>query len=230
MMGRMTLTDSRTLPASPRADRHRAGVWRDPRLLVGIVLVAASGLAGALLLTGDETVDVWAVRADLAEGQRVDRAALATREVRFADQADADRYVSADQPLPQDATLAREVGAGELLPRAALVTGKPAELLEVPLTVPAESVPSTVRPGSVVDVWVAPGPERGLSDGDGEGGLEATLVLEDVRVVSASRGATALGPATARQVIVGVEAADEGALPEALARLANGSVVLVRQP
>ena len=227
MMGRMTLTDSRTLPASPRADRHRAGVWRDPRLLVGIVLVAASGLAGALLLTGDETVDVWAVRADLTAGQRVDRAALETREVRFADQADADRYVSADQPLPQDATLGRDVGSGELLPRSALVTGDPAELLEVPLTVPGESVPSTVRPGSVVDVWVAPGPERGLS---GVKAPEAAEVLEDVQVVSVSRGATALGPATARQVIVGVEAADEGALPEALARLANGSVVLVRLP
>jgi hypothetical protein len=227
MMGRMTLTDSRTLPASPRAERHRAGVWRDPRLLVGIVLVAASGLAGALLLTGDETVDVWAVRADLTAGQPVERAVLEPREVRFADQADADRYVSADQPLPRDVTLGRDVGAGELLPRSSLVTGEPAELLEVPLTVPGESVPTTIRPGSVVDVWAAPGPERALSD---EGGSEASLVLEDVLVVSVSRGATALGPATARQVIVGVESADEGALPEALARLANGSVVLVRQP
>ena len=226
-MGRMTVTDSRTLPASPRATRHRGGVWRDPRLLVGVVVVAASGLAGAMLLTGEETVDVWAARADLSAGQRVGLDALERREVRFADQADADRYVSADHQLTAGATLARDVGAGELLPRGALLVGERPAVLEVPLTVPGESVPATVRPGSLVDVWVAPGPEGAL---DGEATTRAALVLEAVPVVSLSRGGTALGPAAARQVIVGVEPSQEAGLPEALARLSSGDVVLVRRP
>jgi hypothetical protein len=226
-MGGMTLTDSRALPASPRATRHRASVWRDPRLLVGVVVVAASGLAGALLLTGEETVEVWAVRDDLSAGRQVGLDALERREVRFADQAAADRYVSADHRLPADATLVRDVGAGELLPRRALVVGERPDVLEVPLTVPGESVPATVRPGSVVDVWVAPGPEGALGD---EAAGRAALVLEEVRVVSLSRGATALGPAAARQVIVGVGPSQEAGLPEALARLSSGDVVLVRRP
>jgi hypothetical protein len=226
-MGRMTVTDSRALPASPRATRHRGSVWRDPRLLVGVVVVAASGLAGALLLTGEETVDVWAVRDGLSAGQRVGPEGLERREVRFAAQADADRYVSADQVLPADATVTRDVGAGELLPRGALADGAPPAVLEVPLTVPGEAVPATVRPGSLVDVWVAPGPEGALDD---EAAGRATLVLEGVRVVGLSRGGTALGPAAARQVIVGVEPAQEAGLPEALARLSSGHVVLVRRP
>ena len=226
-MGRMTVTDNRTLPASPRATRHRGDVWRDPRLLVGVVVVAASGLAGAMLLTGEETVDVWAARDDLSAGQRVGLDALERREVRFAEQADADRYVSADQPLPTGTTLARDVGEGELLPRGALVVGERPAVLEVPLTVPGESVPVTVRPGSLVDVWVAPGPEGAL---DGEATTRAALVLEAVPVVSLSRGGTALGPAAARQVIVGVEPSQEAGLPEALARLSSGDVVLVRRP
>lgn len=222
----MSLTDSRTLPASPRATRHGGSVWRDPRLLVGVVVVAGAGLAGALLLTGEETVDVWAVREDVASGEPLDLGALERREVRFADQSDADHYLSADAPLPTDVTFTRDVGAGELLPRAALVVGERPDVVEVPLTVPAESVPAQVGPGSVVDVWVAPGPEGQAGDAD----PEATLVLEEVRVVGVSRGGTALGPSAARQVVVGVEPDQEAALPEALARLASGSVVLVRQP
>ncbi len=69
MMGCVSVTESRTgrtapgvLPSSPRATRHRGGAWRDPRLLVGIVLIAASGLTGAVVLGGEETVDVWAAR------------------------------------------------------------------------------------------------------------------------------------------------------------------------
>lgn len=226
-MSRMSLTDTRTLPASPRATRHHGSVWRDPRLLVGIVLVAASGLAGALVLTGEETVDVWAARGDVTAGEPLGLDALERREVRFSDQADADRYLSADQPLPADVTVGRDVGAGELLPRSALVVGERPDVLEVPLTVPGESVPATVGPGSVVDVWVAPGTDRPLADAAEP---EATLVLEGVRVVGVSRGGTALGPAASRQVIVGVAAAQEAALPEALALLAHGNVVLVRQP
>lgn len=216
------------LPASPRATRHRGRVWRDPRLLVGVVLVAASGLAGALVLTGDETVEVWAVRDGLTAGEPVRPDALVRREVRFADQADADRYLAADQPFPPDATLARDVGTGELLPRSALAEGPAPRLVEVPLRVASEAVPATVRTGSVVDVWVTPGPESALA-GDGDP-PEARVALSDVRVLAVSRGGTALGPAAERQVIVGVDAAQQRDLAAALADMAAGSVVLVRQP
>jgi hypothetical protein len=72
-----------------------------------------------------------------------------------------------------------------------------------------------------VDVWVTP-------DGDG-GATRAVLVLEGVRVVSAPRSGSALGPSTTRQVVVGVPADEQGVLASALARLATGSAVLVKR-
>lgn len=229
MMVPVSLTETRAteLPASPRATRHRASAWRDPRLLVGVVLVAGSGLLGATLLAGDATVAVWATRDALAEGEPVRADALVRREVRFSDQSDADRYLAAADTLPGGATLSRDVGAGELLPRAAIAQDQEAPVVELPLRVAAEAVPATVRTGSVVDVWVTPSPDRAATiDGD----AAARLVLSDVRVLAVSRGGGALGAAAERQVIVGLDQALEPDLAGALAEMAAGDVVLVRKP
>lgn len=234
MMWAVTLsTDTRVrdeVPGSPPASRHRAGIWKDPRLVIGIALVAVCALAGATLLGGaGATVGVWAARVPLNQGQHVGADDLVRREVRFADQADADRYVSADAPVPQGSVLVREVGPGELLPRAALGTGAGPSAVEVPLSIPAEGVPGTVRPGSVVDVWVNPDPNlapvRSATDP-----ADSSLVFEGVTVLAVSRSGGALGPSTTRQVIVGVAAEQEETLPAALAEIARGSVVLVRRP
>jgi Flp pilus assembly protein CpaB len=229
MMGPVSLTDRRAteLPASPRATRHRVSAWRDPRLLVGVVLVAGSGLLGATLLSDDATVAVWATRDAVAAGEPVRADALVRREVRFADQADADRYVSAGDPLPTGATLSRDVGLGELLPRAAIAPDPEAPAVEVPLRVAVEALPATVRTGSVVDVWVTPSPDRATATGPEPA---AKLVLRDVRVLAVSRGGGALGAAAERQVIVGLDETEEVDLPGTLADMARGDVVLVRRP
>ncbi len=157
---------------------------------------------------------------------RVD--AVVRREVRFADQADADRYVSAARPLPGGAVFVRDVGPGELVPRAAISTEPSAPVLEVPLRVADEAVPASVRTGSRVDVWVTPGPDAALS-GNADAGT-AVVVLEDVSVLAVSRDGSALGPAAERQVIVGLEQSREAELADALGEMATGSVVLVRRP
>ena len=217
------------MPGSPPATRHRVSFWKDPRLVVGVALVAVSALFGATLLGGaDATVGVWAAREPLARGQDVGPADLVRREVRFADQADADRYVSAGSAFPDGAVLLRDVGPGELLPRAALGTGSGAGQVEVPLSVPAESVPATVRPGSVVDVWVTADPSLAPAGKDDQAG--SSLVFGQVTVLSVSRSGGALGPSATRQVIVGVEPGQEDTIPAALATIARGSVVLVRRP
>lgn len=218
------------VPGSPPATRHRAALWKDPRLVVGVALVALSALFGATVLGGaDATVGVWATRAPLARGQDVGPGDLVRREVRFADQVDADRYLSADSTLPDGAVLARDVGPGELLPRAALGAGSGASSVEVPLSVPAEAVPATVRRGSVVDVWVTPDPDLAPAGSPEGSGTESALVFGQVTVLAVSRSGGALGPSATRQVIVGVEPGQERTLPTALARLARGSVVLVRR-
>ena len=102
-----------TAPASPAAVRAGHPRWRDPRLVVGIAVVAVCTLLGARLVGGaDDTVGVWSARAALSAGEPVVAADLVRREVRFADQDAADAYLSADSPLPSGARLARAVGAG----------------------------------------------------------------------------------------------------------------------
>ncbi len=219
-----------TPPGSPAALRAHRSRWRDPRLVVGIVLVAGCALLGARLLGGaDDTVGVWAARGSLNAGQAVGASDLVRREVRFGDQGAADAYLSADAPLPDGATLSRAVGAGELVPRTALGDAGTGSLTEVPLSVDSEAVPSTVRVGSVVDVYVTP--DAAATDADGPGGPAArsTLVFDDVAVLSVPRTSTSLGPTATRQVIVGVDRDQQARLPTALAALAGGTVLLTAQ-
>jgi hypothetical protein len=189
---------------------------------VGVAIVAVCVLLGArLLAAADDTVAVWSLREDVPAGTTITASQLERVDLRFGSADVAARYLSAGQPLPEGMVLTREVAAGELLPRAALGAGAATAVVEVPVAVPSEAVPASVRAGEVVDVWVTP---------DGDGGVtRAVLVLEGVRVVSAPRSGSALGPSTTRQVVVGVPADEQGVLASALARLATGSAVLVKR-
>jgi len=229
MPPRGSSTGSRHAPdqetaASPAATRASRSRWRDPRLVVGVAVVAVCGLLGARFLGGaDDTVAVWAAAGPLAEGQQVDGGDLVRREVRFADQADADRYLPAGTPVT--GSLTRAVGEGELVPRAALGDGARGGLTEVPLSVGTEAVPSTVDVGSVVDVWVTPDAAPRAA-GEAVTAARSTLVLDDVVVVALPRAGSSLGPSATRQVMVGVESDQADALPRSLAALAGGTVLL----
>lgn len=223
-----SFSDDLAAPASPPAARAGRPGWRDPRLAVGIALVAVTGLLGATLLGDRDATRVWAARTPLAEGQALDGGDLVVRELRFGDPEAGARYVAADGPVPDGLVLTRDVGAGELLPLSALGDGAQ-PLLEVPVTVAVEAVPATVRPGSVVDVWATPDPDLTATQAPQDAD-DAVLVFAAVRVVSVSRSGGALGPSATRQVIVGLDPGEAAALPQALGRLARGDVVLVRTP
>ena len=209
----------------PEARRHLSSTWRDPRLAIGIVLVAASVLLGATLLgDADDTVAVWAAKADLGAGTVLTTGDLVRREVGFSDSADADRYLPAASPIGADRTLTRDVGAGELLPRAALSgVGGTEPLVEVPIAAAADAIPSTVGVGSTVDVWVTPRSAQGEPAGD------SALVFDDVTVVAAPRSGTALGPSATRQLIIGVPGDSEDDLPKALGQTAAGEILVTKQ-
>lgn len=184
-------------------------------------MVAGSVLLGAQLLAGaDDTVAVWSVRGDLAAGTPVTARDLEPSQVRFPSAELAGRYLSADD-VPDGMVLLREVAAGELLPRAALGSAPQERLAELPVSVASEAVPAGLRVGELVDVWVTP-PAHGTEQ------RRAVRVLEQVRVVAAPDRSSALGPASTRQVLVGVPA-DEELLADALAGLADGGAVLVRR-
>jgi hypothetical protein len=200
-------------------------VWRSPRLLLGIVLVAGSVLLGArLVAAADDTVGVWAVARDLPAGAALETGDLERRQVRFPDAQTADAYLAAEDDLPDGATLNRAVSSGELLPRASFSEAAPEELVEVPVSVLADDLPATVRQGSVVDVWVSP-----EVSADGETEVKAVRVLTDVVVVAVPRASEGLAPEATRQVIVGVPADRSGDLAPALGRIRDGRVVIARK-
>jgi hypothetical protein len=218
-------TSGDTAPSalSPPAARAPGRSWRDPRLVVGLVIVAVSVLLGSRLLAGaDDTVAVWSVAADLPAGTVLTASDLERVDLRFGTPEVAGRYLPADAALPEGAVLTRDAVAGELLPRAAVGTGEGGDVVEVPIAVAAEAVPATLRVGEVVDVWVTPAGLAGEVP-------RALRVLDQVRVVAAPRGGSALGPSATRQVVVGLEAEDESRLATALARLADGTAVIVRR-
>jgi hypothetical protein len=209
---------------APAATRSRPPGWRNPRLVLGLLLVAASVVLGArLIASADDTVPVWAVARDLPAGASVTSADLERRQVRFPDSGTADAYLSADEPLPTSARLGREVASGDLLPRSALDRGDAPALVEVPIGVLADDLPATVRQGSHVDVWVTPkvSAVQGAKPA-------ATKVLDDVVVVAVPRSADQLAPQTTRQLIVGVPESAVATLGPALGSISEGHVVVAR--
>ncbi len=218
-------TEGRTPPGAPSATRSRRPGWRNPRLLLGLVLVAGSVVLGArLMASADDTVGVWAVARDLPAGATVTTDDLEQRRVRFPDAATADAYLSSSDPLPAGTTLSRPVDRGELLPRSTFAPAGRSDLVEVPVSVAEDDLPATVRQGSVVDVWVAP--DAATASGRT---VTATRVLTDVTVVAVPRGTDTLAPRSTRQVIVGVPADRAADLGAALGGISDGRVVIARK-
>lgn len=210
--------------ASPSARRSPSATWRDPRLIVGVVIVAASVLAGARIFeNADDTVTVWAARGDLAAGAPVGRRDLAQLSVRFAAAADADRYLSAAADVPAGARLLRPVGAGELLPRSALGRADSEPITEVPLSVPSDGIPDSVQQGSIVDVWVTPDMTAEEPAG------QSVVVFEEVLVVAAPATGSSLAPTGTRQLIIAVPRSEDHQLAAALARASRGTTIVTKQ-
>jgi hypothetical protein len=204
------------VPASvPPATRATRSGWRDPRLWIGLLIVAVSVVAGArLLAAADDTVSVWAVAADAGPGARLDPADLVAHRVRFADDGDLAGYFTVDDELPADLGLTRGVGAGELLPRDAVGAAEDADTVELPVAVDAEQVPQSVQSGSVVDVY--------LLGRDGPLLTEATVV--DAPPLESTFGATT----GRRQLVLAVPADDATEFLDALGRVREPVLTVVR--
>ncbi|MDQ4085316.1 MAG: hypothetical protein M3165_05810 [Actinomycetota bacterium] len=223
-MSQTTAPPSTTVTApleSPAAHRLTLRRWRDPRLWVGLVLVASSVLVGARVLTSaDDTVGVWAVARDLGEGAPLTPDSLVVERVRFADPATAGRYLPAGGPLPAAAVAGHDLAAGELLARGSVVARR-GTAFELPVVVDTAGAPEDVHVGDVVDVWVGPQPGSG-SD------AAAQRMLTAVPVVGAVRSAGPFGEAATRQVLLGLDEATAERLGPLLGEMSSGSVVLVR--
>lgn len=208
-------------PAVPAAVRFQRPGWRDPRLVIGVLLVSLSVVLGARLLSSsDDVSQVWAVQEAVAAGETIGAQDVRPARVRFVDAADAERYVSADTALADGAVVTRELAAGELLPLEA-VTQEKEGLLELPVAVAGAGVPATLVAGDRVDVWVVPRARATTR------AARAQQVLRDVPVLRIG-GRGLGGPESTRQVVVGVDQGIE--LTGPVGQLADSDVVLVRRP
>jgi hypothetical protein len=186
----------------PTARRGSAPGWRDPRLWVGLAIVAASVLVGALVLgPSDDTVPVWAVNGSLGAGHALTADDLAVRRVHLEGSDVDSLYFRADEQLPADLRLSREIGAGELLPRAAVAPVADRDLRQVPVSVSPDQVPGSVGVGDAVDVYVRPATHTGCADSSVCDGRPA---LSGVTVVDAPPSDEAFGSDGTRMLVLGM--------------------------
>jgi hypothetical protein len=199
--------------------RVRPPRWLDLRLVLGVLLVLASVLLGARIVSAaDATVPVWAVTGDLAAGTQLSVDDLVAVEVRLDGAAAA--YLSTTT-RPEGRTLARAVRAGELLPRTALEEAE--ELVQLALPVQSGYVPPGLARGQLVDVYAVGDPAAGataMADGS------VTLVVRraPVQAISGRSEGVLSTPTAAIQVVVAVSADD---VADVLAAIAGRPLAVV---
>lgn len=142
-----------------RPERADRGAFRlDPRLLIGVVLIAASTTGVWALVSGlDDSTEVYAARGTLTPGTRVDAADLTTESVRLG--TTVDQYLVPGDVPESGLVVSRTIEAGELVPDSAVDAVDRTGLATV--VVPSRgALPSGLGAGTSVDVWAARQVER----------------------------------------------------------------------
>ena len=164
-----------------------------------------------------------AVRADV----------LVVREARLGDSLD--RYLRADEPIPDGLLVTRTVDAGELVPLSAVATDTDLDLRPVAIT-PQGVLSGGVTAGATVDLWFVPTPRDAPAD-DGAPGDDGAPPAPTAGPVELAAGLTvaevseptrslAVGSAVTVHVLVPTD--DLAAVLSALA--ADGTVEVVPVP
>ncbi len=105
--------------AGVAAPRLKKPSWKDPRLLIGVLLVLGS-VAGVIALLGsaDRTTQVYSAREDIAVGQVVTEADLSIVKVRL-DEVEPS-YVTVEHGFAEGKVALQRVAKNQLVPQASL--------------------------------------------------------------------------------------------------------------
>ncbi len=210
-------------PASPRASRLAAPGWLDTRLVLGVLLVLASVVVGARVLSSaDRSQTVWVLTRDLAPGAELTSDDLAVARVRlFGDGA---QYISGRGPAPVGYFLRRAVGARELLPVGAITPpGKDVSFRSLTVSVGRGHLPPNLRAGTQVDVYVSPVAGPGAAAAAGP----PRLVLRGVTVLLRPETSGFSGATAEEGIVLQVRPTD---VPAVLAAMSQGRIDLVGVP
>lgn len=151
--------------------------WKDPRLAAGVLLVLGGGLAGGLILSGDDTVPVLRAKSTIAEGT-----ALTTGDFVVVDvpASVAGPHVRAAS-LPSDVVAAHSIADGELLSPSDLAAAESAK--KVDLAIPLTVTPASgLRPGATVELW------RVSVEAPGGKEAAATVLAKEAVLLDVERG------------------------------------------
>ncbi len=203
---------SELAPSVVSAPRLRRPGWRDPRLIVGLVLLFGSIAAGARLVAeAGQLRAVYAARTALPPGTALTAEVLKIVRVRV--EGSQAGYLDAASPLPDGAVLTRTVGAGELIPMAAI--GSTASLSVRPVAIPFDgNPPAGLVAGGRADIWAA-APHRERSRGGYEAPRQIASGIEVFAVSGPGSGLNS-GRSGSLEVLV-----PEQSLSEVLEALAN---------
>ncbi len=203
------------MDAQGRSARLARPSWRDPRLIVGLLLVLAS-VAGVVALVGsaDKTVPAFVARDVLVVGQTITGESFDVVQVRLGDLEA--KYLDPGTALPSRAVAVRVVPKGELVPATSIGGTDALDRKPASVTV-TEPLPKDVVVGSHVDVWVALPDER-------NGYREPILMLPGAEVAALNEAPSSLGSGRSTQLMVLVT---DGQMPKFLGAVANKAKVSV---
>lgn len=195
--------------------RLRKPSWKDPRLLIGLLLVCVS-VAGviALVESVDSATEVYAAREDLPVGAELTEEDFQIVPVRLGDIEGS--YRVATEGIPENAVAQQLIRAGELLPGSSVGSADGLDRKPVGLTI-EDPLPTGTATGDRVDVWVSP---RG--EGNEYGAPE--LLLEGAEIFDYTEEDSALGASQSVRVFVLV---DDETLPALLDALSNEARIAV---
>lgn len=131
----------------------------DARLIIGLVLVAASIAAVVGIVTAsDEGEDLLAAPRLLTAGDHITVDDLEVRRVSLG--VDGHGYLRPGDVPAEGLVVSRTVGTGELVPLAAVGDARGPSATTVVVTL-STAIGATVRPGDSLDLWSAPALDAG---------------------------------------------------------------------
>ncbi len=201
--------------AATTGARLKPPSWKDPRLLVGVLLVLAS-VVGVISLVGsaDQTTEVYAARDSIAVGERLTADNVVRAKVRLGETEQ--HYVTVEAGLPDRLVAVQRIGKNQLVPKESLATVDALDRKPVAVTID-EALPPQAVAGTRVDVWVAlPDARNGFS--------EPKLLLPGAEIAQVTAGSTALG--SSRNTVLMVLVADSQ-MPAILGAQANKAKISV---
>lgn len=209
-----------TPPASPQPRRIATPRWLDLRLVLGVLLVLASVLIGAEVVShASTTYPAVAATRDLAAGTVVTRDDLRLAQVQLPGHGRGVYLRSLDDALGK--RLQHAVTRGELIPSAAVARVRAQTTLTVPL---AAGAAPDLHSGQRIEVWVS------------TASCASVVLLADVTVqaVHADTGGSFSNGSGGQDVVISVEPAMAGRVIQALAledvKLRAGIVVGPARP